>query len=416
MYQRVGKAAYKTHLNTTLALDAYFGHPHKSYQTIHIAGTNGKGSVAHILASILQRAGYRCGLYTSPHLTDFRERIRVDGEMIARENVRSFVHDHREILEKMEPSFFEMTVAMAFDHFEKQKADIAVVETGMGGRLDSTNIITPLVSVITNIGSDHSKFLGKTLQKIAGEKAGIIKEGIPVVIGERQEETDKVFIEATDKAGCPLSFACDQFSIDYSTMNSDGRQVLQVKQNNAIWMENLELDLVGMYQRKNLVTVMQVIDILNSSGIRGLEEDSIRSGLGHVTGLTGLRGRWEILSRNPLTVCDTAHNREGIQEVVKQIRQTAWKKLHIVFGFVDDKAPGKLLDLFPREAEYYFTQASIPRAMDKEKLAMEALKLGLRGQICVSPMSALALAKQRAGEHDMIFIGGSTFVVAEVLG
>ena len=415
MYQRVGKSAYKTHLQNTWDLDEYFMHPHMGFKSIHIAGTNGKGSVAHMLASILQSAGYKTGLYTSPHLLDFRERIRLDGELITRREVTDFVVDHRGILEKLKPSFFEMTVAMAFDHFARHKVEIAVIEVGMGGRLDSTNIITPLVSVITNIGMDHSIFLGKTPQKIAGEKAGIIKPGIPVVIGEKQEDIFPVFEQAAEKAGCRISFANDSYSSDYSMMNAEGRQILQVKHSGDPWLENLELDLLGMYQRKNVITTLKVIETLNQMEEWDLDENMIRVGLKNVIGLTGLRGRWEILSRNPLTVCDTAHNREGIGEVAEQIRQTPWKKLHIIFGFVDDKDPSGVLEQLPREAEYYFTQASIPRAMDKEKLAMEALKQGIHGQLCVSPMSALTLARQRAGEEDMIFIGGSTFVVAEVL-
>ena len=415
MYQRVGKSAYKTHLKTTRALDEYFMHPHTGFKSIHIAGTNGKGSVAHMLAAVLQSAGCKTGLYTSPHLIDFRERIRLDGEIISRQEVTDFVENHRGVLEQLKPSFFEMTVAMAFDHFARHNAEIAVVEVGMGGRLDSTNIITPLVSVITNIGMDHSIFLGNSKQIIAGEKAGIMKPGIPVVIGERQEDTTPVFRQAAEKAGCPISFASDHYNIDYSMMGGTGRQILQVKRSGDTWLENLELDLLGMYQRKNVATAMKVAETLNRMEGWNLDEKMIRNGLKDVCGLTGLRGRWEILSRNPLIVCDTAHNREGIAEVAEQIRQTPWKKLHIVFGFVDDKDPSGVLEQFPRGAEYYFTQASIPRAMDKEKLAMEALKQGIRGQLCPSPMSALALARQRAGEEDMIFIGGSTFVVAEVL-
>jgi dihydrofolate synthase / folylpolyglutamate synthase len=415
MYQRVGKAAYKTNLKNTLALDEYFGHPHKNFHTVHIAGTNGKGSVAHMLASVMQSAGYRTGLYTSPHLKDFRERIRVSGNMISRKEVIGFVEDHRGILEKIEPSFFEMTVAMAFNHFIREKVDIAVVEVGMGGRLDSTNIISPLVSVITNIGMDHSSFLGNTLQKITVEKAGIMKPGIPVVIGEMQDEISDVFFREAEKTGCSLTFADNEYRIDYSTMNQSGRQVMQVQGSRDTGLENLELDLLGIYQRKNVITLFKVIDILNDSGKLSLDENVIRAGLRDVSGLTGLRGRWEILSREPLVVCDTAHNSEGIEEVVGQIRQIPWKKLHIIIGFVDDKDPSGLLKQLPQDADYYFTQAAIPRAMDKEKLAMEALKYGIHGQLCMTPVSALALARENAGEQDMIFVGGSTFVVADVI-
>jgi len=415
MYQRIGRAAYKSDLAKTLALDEYFGHPHNRFQSIHIAGTNGKGSVAHMLASVLKSAGYKTGLYTSPHLKDFRERIRINGGIIHEDVVTSFVNDHREILEKTHPSFFEMTVAMAFDRFAKEEVDLAMIEVGMGGRLDSTNIITPEVSVITNIGTDHSSFLGNSLPLIAGEKAGIIKPGIPVVIGEDQEETRRVFLKKAQEMGSTVFFASREYKINHSAMNRSGYQVLQVYRKGRLFLGDLKTDLLGMYQHKNVLTALKVIELINNSGKWEIRENAIREGLMNVSGLTGLRGRWEILSRNPLVVCDTAHNPEGIMEIVMQIRQVPWKNLHIIMGFVNDKDPAMVLEQFPREARFYFTQASIPRAMDKEKLAMEALKQGIHGQVCSSPASALAQVKKVAGEHDMIFIGGSTFVVAEVL-
>ncbi len=414
MYQRVGKAAYKSNLDTTLALDEYFGHPHRSFKSIHIAGTNGKGSVAHMLSSILQSAGYRAGLYTSPHLTDFRERIRIDGKMIPEERVTEFVGQHKEILERLRPSFFEMTVAMAFDSFAREEVDFAVVETGMGGRLDSTNIIRPMVSVITNIGFDHSQFLGDTIYKIAVEKAGIIKSGIPVVIGETQEDARLVFSRMAREKGCSITYADKEIQVEYSTQSLQGTQIMHISWTEGHKMESLETDLMGLYQQKNVITVLAVIELLTRTGIN-IQEKDVRKGLAHTRDLTGLRGRWEIIGYNPLTICDTGHNREGIVEVMKQIRQIPWKKIHIVLGLVDDKDPSKILEQLPAEARYYFTQSNVPRSMNREKLAAEGLRFGLYGQVCPTPMKALKIALSKADPEDLIFVGGSTFVVAEVL-
>jgi dihydrofolate synthase/folylpolyglutamate synthase len=414
MYQRVGKAAYKSNLDTTLALDEYFGHPHRTFKSIHIAGTNGKGSVAHMLSSILQSAGYRTGLYTSPHLIDFRERIRIDGKMIPEETVTAFVDQHRGIMEKLHPSFFEMTVAMAFDSFAREMIDFAVVETGMGGRLDSTNIIRPLVSVITNIGFDHSQFLGDTIYKIAVEKAGIIKSGIPLVIGETQEEAQLVFSRKAREKGCSILYADKEIRVEYSTQSLQGSQIMHISRAEGRKMESLETDLKGLYQQKNVITVLAVIELLTTIGI-DIKEKDIRKGLAHTREITGLRGRWEIIGYNPLTICDTGHNREGIREVMKQIRQTPWKKLHIVLGLVDDKDPSKILEELPAEAQYYFTQSAVPRSMNREKLAAEGLRFSLYGQVCPTPLKALTIARSKADPEDLIFVGGSTFVVAEVL-
>jgi dihydrofolate synthase/folylpolyglutamate synthase len=414
MYQRVGKSAYKSNLDTTLALDEYFGHPHRSFKSIHIAGTNGKGSVAHMLSSILQSAGYKTGLYTSPHLLDFRERIRINGKMIPKKEVTEFVGQHKDILERLCPSFFEMTVAMAFDFFASEQVDFAVVETGMGGRLDSTNIIQPLVSIITNIGLDHGQFLGDTLYKIAIEKAGIIKNGIPVIIGETQKDPKLVFCRQAKEKGCPIQFADQEIQVQYSTQSLQGKQIMHVSRGGSPTLESIETDLLGLYQQKNVITVLAVADLLQRSGIN-LQEEAIRAGLAHTGEMTGLRGRWEVIGYNPLTVCDNGHNREGIMEVMKQIRQTPWKHLHFVLGLVDDKDPTNVLKELPREASYYFTQASIPRAMDREKLAAEGLRFGLYGQICPTPLKALGIARSKALPEDLIFVGGSTFVVAEVL-
>ena len=414
MYQRVGKSAYKSNLDTTLALDEYFGHPHRTFKSIHIAGTNGKGSVAHMLSSILQSAGYRVGLYTSPHLTDFRERIRIDGKMIAEEWVTEFVDQHREILEKLSPSFFEMTVAMAFDYFSREKVDFAVVETGMGGRLDSTNIIRPMVSVITNIGFDHSQFLGDTIYKIAVEKAGIIKSGIPVVIGETQEEARLVFSRIAREKGCSITYADEEIQVAYSTQSLQGTQIMHLSWAEGKKMETIETDLIGLYQQKNVITVLAVVEQLTRTGT-DIREKDVSKGLAHTRDMTGLRGRWETIGYNPLIICDTGHNSEGIAEVMKQIRQTPWKNLHIVLGLVDDKDPSKILEQLPVEARYYFTQSSVPRSMNREKLAAEGLRYGLYGQVCPSPLNALKIALSKSDPEDLIFVGGSTFVVAEVL-
>ncbi len=414
MYQRVGKAAYKSTLDNTLELDDYFGHPHRAFDSIHVGGTNGKGSVAHMLAAVLQKAGYRTGLYTSPHLKDFRERIRVDGEMIPREAVTDFVNAHRAILDRVRPSFFEMTVAMAFDHFAREKVDVAVIEVGMGGRLDSTNIILPRMSVITNIGMDHSQYLGDTLYKIAREKAGIIKAGIPVVVGQRQDEVSIVFERRAGELGCPLYFADEEYRVDYALRSLAGQQLMQVYRNGEPFLKSLGTDLLGFYQQKNIVTVLKSLDVLAEAGFE-VPEQYLRGGMADVRGITGLRGRWEILGHNPLTICDAAHNPDGMKEAMLQMQQIPRKELHFILGMVDDKDPGGVLALLPQKAKYYFTQASIPRAMDREKLAREAMKFGLHGQVSPNPPRSLEIARSEAGPHDLIFAGGSTFLVAELL-
>jgi dihydrofolate synthase / folylpolyglutamate synthase len=415
MYQRIGKAAYKADLSTTVALDKYFSHPHRLYGSIHIAGTNGKGSVSHMLAAILQQAGYRTGLYTSPHLKDFRERIRISGRPVEKDFVVDFVSSHRRVLEELNPSFFEMSVAMAFDYFAREKIDIAVVETGMGGRLDSTNIITPLVSVITNIGMDHMEFLGDSLPLIAAEKAGIIKPGVPVVIGEMQEEVKEVFLEkaAGVKAG-GITFASEVYKCEYAFLTLQGRQSLSISRQGRPEYKDLETDLQGIYQQKNVVTVLQTVDILNHSGLE-INRDSIYSGLARAGEKTGLLGRWQIAGANPAIIYDTAHNREGLKMVLKQIGITPHKKLHMVIGFVSDKNIRELLAMFPADASYYFTRASIPRALDEGELHHMAREAGLRGNRYGTVAEALKAARQNAGSDDLIFVGGSTFVVADIL-
>ena len=416
MFQRTGPAAYKDNLDNTLQLDLIFGNPHRSFKTVHVAGTNGKGSVSHMLASIFQDAGYKTGLYTSPHLKDFRERIKVNGEMISEEAVISFTRKYLEIneTEALEPSFFELTVSMAFDYFRTMAVDIAIIEVGLGGRLDSTNIITPEVSVITNISFDHMALLGDTLPKIAGEKAGIIKTGIPVVIGESSPETDFVFVQAAKKMETSIVFADQEYRADYSMLTLEGKQSLNITRNGISVYPDLQIDLLGIYQRHNVPTVLKTIDILNEKGWN-LIEKNIRSGLKNTIQNTGLMGRWQIIGANPMIICDTGHNPAGIKIVMEQINQTAYKNLHMIIGLVNDKDQDEVLSLLPVNAHYYFTKASIPRATDPDQLARLAARFGLKGSCFNTVREALSSAIGNADKNDLIFVGGSTFVVAEIL-
>ena len=414
MFQRIGKAAYKSDLATTLEIDRHFNHPHRNFRSVHIAGTNGKGSVSHLLASVLQEAGYRTGLYTSPHLKDFRERIRINGIPIGEGDVIRFVIENKDLFERIRPSFFEMTVAMAFQHFERQGVDVAVVEVGMGGRLDSTNILDPVLSVITNIGHDHMEYLGSELAEIAGEKAGIIKNGVPVVIGESGKETDAVFIERAGEKDSDIFFADRFFSIPYGFQTPDGKQSLNVYRKDELVYRELIVDLMGLYQRKNAVTALMVIEQLGKAGF-GIPADPIYTGFANVTSNTGLLGRWQVLNHRPLVICDCGHNLEGITGVVSQIRQTPYKRLWMVFGMVSDKNPDPILDVLPRDAAWFFTRAQIPRAMDAALLAEKATKKGLKGEVIPSVKEAVERARSLAGPDDLVFIGGSTFVVAEVV-
>lgn len=414
MFHRVGKAAYKANLDNTLALDKYFGHPHRNFKTIHIAGTNGKGSVSHCLASVLQTAGYKTGLYTSPHLKDFRERIRINGISIPENDVVKFIENHAQILNKIQPSFFEMTVAMAFDYFTTQKVDIAIIEVGLGGRLDSTNIITPEISVITNISFDHTELLGNTLTKIAIEKAGIIKPGIPVVIGETENETKPVFLKIAKENNSEIQFADKEFQPEFLFSKSNNHQSFKIKKNNNVFIENLYLDLLGQYQSKNISTILCTLDKLNKNGFV-ISNSDILSGLENAAKNTGLMGRWQILHTNPLTICDTGHNTAGIAFVTNQIKQTKYKKLHFVLGTVNDKDIDNILELLPTDAIYYFTKANIPRALDENILSAKASVYNLKGNSYPSVKIAYDAAKDIADKDDLIFIGGSTFVVAEVL-
>jgi dihydrofolate synthase/folylpolyglutamate synthase len=394
-FQRVGAAAYKPGLGNTLKLDDHFGCPHRKFHSIHVAGTNGKGSTSHMLAAILQTAGYRTGLYTSPHLLDFRERIKVDGAMIAERRVVDFVESHRAVIDDIRPSFFELTVAMAFDHFARERVDVAVVETGLGGRLDSTNIITPLVGVITNIAFDHTQFLGDTLEKIAAEKAGIIKPGVPVVIGETQSQIEPLFRQLAAERHAPIVFADRRMAV--------------------VSTAQYPLDLPGCYQEKNLKTVLATVEVLNGQGILLIPEPAVKEGLRHAASLTGLRGRWQILRRKPLIVADTGHNEAGIREVVAQIVRTPHRRLYVVFGVVSDKDLTKIWPLLPRQAHYLFTQARIERALPAESLYRQAMEQGFSGELVPTIPESVERAQALAADGDMIFIGGSTFTVAEAL-
>ena len=414
MYQRSGKAAYKANLDNTLKLDKYFNAPHTKYKTIHIAGTNGKGSVSHCLASILQEAGYKVGLYTSPHLKDFRERIKVNGDCISEAEVIEFVEKHRNVIQEIKPSFFEMTVAMAFQYFEKQMVDVAVIEVGLGGRLDSTNIITPQCCVITNIGLDHTALLGDTIELIACEKAGIIKSNVPAIIGETQEETKPVFDKKAAENHSSIVYADQTYHIPVAMNGVDGTQILQVYKDSELYYPDLKIGLLGLYQQKNTKTALQTIDILQTKGFN-IQENHIYNGMENVVKNTGLLGRWHILGANPAVICDTGHNTEGVTQLVAQIKQSAYKKLHVVWGMVNDKDITKVLKLLPKDAFYYFAQPDIPRGLNAETLKNEAEKEGLMGETYKSVNDALTNAKKNAGANDLIFIGGSTFVVAEVV-
>ena len=413
MYQRIGAAAYKADLNNTIQLLQLLDNPHHNFKSVHVAGTNGKGSTSHMLASVFQEAGYKTGLYTSPHLIDFRERIRINGEMIPEDNVVQFIDTYKAKFEAMELSFFEMTVGMAFDYFSKEKVDIAIVEVGMGGRLDSTNLITPELSIITNIDFDHMKFLGDTRAKIAYEKAGIIKPGIPVVIGETHPETEQVFIDKAKEGNSPIYFADQIFDCDKIHIESNTTQQFDVWKNSELYMEALEIPLMGNYQQKNLTTVMCSLDLLR--GNFDLTEGHIRDGIGKVISNTHLMGRWQILNSDPLTIADTGHNVAGITEVVRQLAEMNYEKLHFVLGMVNDKDVESVLQLLPRGAEYYFCKADIPRGLDANILAEKAFDMGLRGMAYESVRHAYRSAVNNARFGDVVFIGGSNFTVAEVV-
>lgn len=415
MYQRVGAQAFKADLVNISKLCNHLGNPQNRFKSIHVGGTNGKGSTSHALASILQEAGYKTGLYTSPHLKSFTERIKINGGEVSEGYVVSFVERNKTFLEEVQPSFFEMTVAMAFQYFAEEQVDFAVVEVGMGGRLDSTNIIVPELSLITNIGFDHVQFLGDTRAKIAWEKAGIIKENIPVVISETHPETRPVFETIAKEKNAPVYFGNDRFQIDLVDNPSDDRfLVFEVIDNNSACFQ-VKMDLTGAYQVHNLVGILQAITILRESGLP-IEQVDVMRGLEEITRNTGLKGRWQKLGESPLVICDTGHNVEAVRIIFSQIKKIKYKNLYIVWGMSNDKDTGLVLDLLPKEAYYFFTEAKLPRAMPTEELRKKASNFGLRGEAVPDVNQALDYARDRAGANDFIFVGGSTFVVAELDG
>lgn len=415
-YQRSGPAAYKDNLDNTVALDLLYDHPHRQFKSVHVAGTNGKGSVSHILTSVLMEAGYKTGLYTSPHLKDFRERIRIDGKMVSKDFVIRFVNDflQKNKRENLEPSFFELTVMMAFDYFAENKIDIAIVEVGLGGRLDSTNIITPELSVITNISFDHMALLGDTLGKIALEKAGIIKTRVPVVIGETHPQTSMIFQGVAADHSAAVVFADQLFDPGYSLLSTDGQQLFTIRSAGQLLYADLKLDLMGRYQAKNIRTALAAVENLRQRGWT-ISDQALRAGLENVVKNTGLMGRWQTIGSNPRIICDTGHNEGGFREIVAQIRQTPYKKLHFIIGMVNDKDVSGVLGLLPKDAIYYFTKASIPRALDENKLMKMAAFFDLKGISYPTVAEALDAAKINADRDDMIYVGGSTFIVAEVI-
>lgn len=417
LFSRLGASAMTKDLSKTIELCALLDNPQQKFRSVHVAGTNGKGSTSHMLAAILQIAGYKTGLYTSPHLKDFRERIRINGEMIPEQDVVSFVNDLQKTIEEIRPSFFEVTVAMAFDHFVKHQVDIAVIEVGLGGRLDSTNIITPLLSVITNIGFDHMNLLGNTLPEIAFEKAGIIKPDIPVVVGERKDETEDVFNQKAKDCEAEIRFASDEWDVRKSEAGGLRSEMLSLDVHSRIHPSaylHLQLDLTGSYQTKNLATVLSAVEQLRILGFN-ITDEHIDIALRQVQTLTGLHGRWEILSRDPLVVCDTGHNEDGILEVLKNIEAVHYEKLHMVVGMLKDKDIHKILKLLPKAATYYFCSPDLERAKPANELKNEAANFGLYGESYSSVKKALQAAKRSAQDNDLVFIGGSTFVVAEIV-
>lgn len=412
MFSRIGAAAYKEDLTNTIALCAFLNNPHQQFKSIHIAGTNGKGSVSHMLASVLQAAGYKTGLHTSPHLKDFRERIRVNGQMVSEEFVIDFTEKIKPAIDSIDPSFFEISVAMAFEYFAQEKVDIAIIETGLGGRLDSTNVVAPELSVITNIGWDHMNLLGNTLQKIAAEKAGIIKPGVPVVVGEVIPETEEVFVSTAKNKNAPLSVATQKFSaMDWKW--KDHFLQVEVSEQHRTDRQVYQLDLPGLYQTKNLLTVLDACAVLKARGWN-ITDEVIHTALRQVKRTTGLHGRWETIHQHPTVVLDVAHNEDGIKQLNAQLELLDYHALHIVIGMVNDKATDKVLALLPSAAHYYFTQASIPRALDAVELQTQAVAAGLKGKAYPDVNNALKEALAAAKPNDLVLVCGSVFLVAEV--
>ena len=411
VYQRIGAAAYKANLENIVKLLAHFGNPHQEFKSVHVGGTNGKGSISHHLASIFQEAGYKTGLYTSPHLKDFRERIRINGEMISKKQVIDFTKSNLSLFEEVKPSFFEMTVALAFQYFAREKVDIAVVEVGMGGRLDSTNVIQPLLSVISNISYDHVQFLGNTLKDIAIEKGGIIKEKTPVVIGETQSETESIFTEIALQKQSPIFFADKH--IHLTGMEDKNRlENFDVFIDNKLLYRSLISTLQGFYQEKNIKTILAACYVL---GEKFIPKSAIKRGIKNCVTNTHLMGRWQTLQTNPLCIADTGHNEAGIEFVCRQLTQTPHNQLHFVLSMVNDKDIAKILKLLPKDAVYYFCKAVIPRGLDATLLQKSAQVFGLQGKVYASVKIAYQAAKRTAKLQDLVFVGGSTFTVAEVV-
>ncbi len=415
MFHRIGAAAYKANLDNTLALSEYLGYPEKKFPSIHVAGTNGKGSVSHLLASILQESGYKTALCTSPHLKDFRERIKINGEMVPEEFVTDFIGEHKAFFEQLKPSFFEMTIALSFQYIANSKVDIAVIETGLGGRLDSTNIVRPEVSIITNIGLDHTNLLGDTIEKIAFEKAGIIKQGVPVIIGLSLEATKVVFEQKAASLNSSISYADQVLSARNTVFDfGSGSYKTDVYLGEELFFKELYSPLGGFYQPENLQTVICACLELQKLGWK-ITKESIRKGIENVIVNTGLQGRWQVLQKHPRVICDTGHNVDGIRFVVKQLGQVPYKKLHFVLGMMNDKDISGVLAMLPKDAIYYFCKADVPRGMDATMLKEKAGGYDLKGETFESVAQAYQEAKKHASDEDLVFVGGSTFVVAEVV-
>lgn len=418
MFQRVGAAAFKKDLTNTYRLCERLNNPQTKFKSIHIAGTNGKGSTAHALAAVLQEEGYKTGLYTSPHLKSFRERIKINGVEIPEAEVVDFVESHQSFLLDLRPSFFEMTVAMAFSYFAEQEVEFAVIEVGMGGRFDSTNVILPELSIITNIGLDHEQFLGNTLKQIAFEKAGIIKPNTTVIIGKTHPETAPVFIEKAQQSNAPIYFADQEVEVAFRGTAGDHLAVPMSEYEIKIGKqrtETIHLDLMGSYQAGNLPAIVKAHEVLNKLGI-GIKWSSLLTGLTKIVSSTGLKGRWQVLQKNPLIICDTGHNADGIQAIVHQLKHLSYRCLTMVIGMVQDKDIDKILALMPTDAYYLFCQPDLPRALSAEVILAKALSYGLKGEAIPNVNLALTQAKNKSGKDDLIFIGGSTFVVAEING
>ena len=414
MFQRIGAAAYKEDIYNTVELMKALGNPEKKFKSIHVAGTNGKGSSSHLIASILREKGLKVGLHTSPHLKDFRERIKINNQMCEEDFVVKFVEDNKEVIERIKPSFFETAVAMAFTYFAQENVDVAIIEVGMGGRLDSTNIINPLACLITNISFDHTQFLGNSLEKIAEEKAGIIKQNTPVVISQTQKETQNVFSAKANEKNSPICFADSYLSCE-NVNHSQGLLKMDIYKNGVERIKNLQSSLSGYYQQKNILGVVALIDTLNQYHNFNISDEEIKQGIENLSSNFPIAGRWQILCNKPLTICDTGHNEDGLKYVIEQIKNTPHEKLRFVLAMVNDKDVNKVLSMLDKDAEYYLSQAKIPRALPVDELAEKAQQAGLSFTQYETISQALAKAQEEAEENDLVFVGGSTFTVAEVV-